>query len=270
MDPSIPPPASVEPSQNRLQDPAAATVRTRQVEIIITYHSSDPYCKSCTKLQDDTLERIIALHKRPCDILDFLGTYERPTPKRTTLTRYPQTRMERIAAHWGWFAEVTAPNPFLEVASLSLSATHPEAKRMSIFTLTLKYEWDPEVLQGGRVEPTPPKEVLHLHFGRSRRSLRAYTRADQSNDTDLLRVKGVSAKERDIVLDRAKPKTTDEPLIRQQVRKARAQHHKPLPWHSQSQCPHDVHNLTSPTNTWIARTLHRLSRPPGDAPFTRL
>jgi hypothetical protein len=123
MDPSIPPPASVEPPQNRFQDPAAATVRTRQVEIITTYHSSDPYCKSCTKLQDDTLERIIALHKRPCDILDFLGTYERPTPKRTTLTRYPQTRMERIAAHWGWFAEVTAPQPF-SGGGLTLPVSH--------------------------------------------------------------------------------------------------------------------------------------------------
>ena len=206
-----PPPPS-KPSA--FMDPTAPQLVNRYVELIVTYHSAEPFCMKCTKSQSKKIGGLLALNLRPMDKLQHLGTYSK-VPEGPLLSLGGLAgKMDKVAAKRGWRATATVAHPSWDVADEALAPVPSDAERMDIYRIVQKHWWDSAITIGGYSEAEPPKETYHLHFGQTQSSLRAYTRSGQRNPTHrLLRSKGISPTERDVFMLKRKAPTDQKDII---------------------------------------------------------
>ena len=183
-------------------DPTAPQLVNRYVELVVTYHSTEPFFLKCTKLQGKKIEVLLALHSRPTDKLQHLGTYRKASEGESIKLRSGLPRkMDRIAAKRGWKATVPIAHPSWDIADEVLAPIPSDAKRLDLYRVLQKHWWDSAITSGSHAEMKPPEETYYFHFGQTKSSLRAYTRSGQQNPTHkLLRSKGISPIERDVFM----------------------------------------------------------------------
>ena len=205
---------SPPPKPRSFMDPTDPQLVNRYVELIVTYHSAEPFCMKCTKLHGKKIGGLLALHLRPMDKLQHLGTYSKVPEGSLQLNIGRVGKMDKVAAKRGWRATATIAHPSWDVADEALAPIPSDAERMDIYRVVQKHWWDSAITNGGYSETEPPKETYHLHFGRTQSSLRAYTRSGQRNPTHkLLRSKGISPTERDVFMSKKKAPTDQKDII---------------------------------------------------------
>ena len=106
------PPPQPRPTKTQ----TAPQLVTRHVELAVTYHTLETFCKKCTKLQGKKIGGQLALQLRPLNKLQHLGTYGKVSKGPIRPENGLPGKIHTTAARRGWQAVATITHPSWDTA----------------------------------------------------------------------------------------------------------------------------------------------------------